>query len=67
MSREQQSPRRHDPALIGRELLRLAEKMGRRLHASGNIGRMVSVKLRKADFTTITRSRTLSEPTDFLV
>ncbi|GAA3242900.1 DNA polymerase IV [Actinocorallia longicatena] len=53
----------HDPELIDRELLRLAEKVGQRLRSSGNIGRTVSVKLRKADFTTITRSRTLGEPT----
>ncbi|GAB3693100.1 DNA polymerase IV [Actinocorallia lasiicapitis] len=52
------------PEVIGRELLRLAEKVGQRLRSSGNIGRTVSVKLRKADFTTITRSRTLGEATD---
>jgi DNA polymerase-4 len=28
------------------------------------VGRTVSVKLRRADFSTITRSRTLKEPTD---
>ncbi|MFI0445177.1 DNA polymerase IV [Actinomadura sp. 6N118] len=53
-----------DPAVINRELLRLAEKVGARLRASGNSGRTVSVKLRMADFKTITRSRTLREPTD---
>jgi DNA polymerase-4 len=53
-----------DPEVIRRELLRLAEKVGARLRASGNIGRTVSVKLRMANFKTMTRSRTLEEPTD---
>ncbi|WP_408648590.1 DNA polymerase IV [Streptomonospora mangrovi] len=53
-----------DPGLIHRELLRLSEKVARRLRASGQAGRTVVVKLRRADFTTITRSRTLPEPTD---
>jgi DNA polymerase-4 len=53
-----------DPEVIRRELLRLAEKVGARLRASGNAGRTISVKLRMADFKTLTRSRTLREPTD---
>lgn len=53
-----------DPETIHRELLRLAETVGARLRASGNTGRTVSVKLRMANFKTITRSRTLAEPTD---
>ncbi|MQY02333.1 DNA polymerase IV [Actinomadura macrotermitis] len=53
-----------DPEAIRRELLRLAERVGARLRASGNAGRTISVKLRRADFTTITRARTLREPTD---
>jgi DNA polymerase-4 len=53
-----------DPETIRRELLRLSEKVGARLRASGNAGRTVSVKLRMADFKTITRARTLREPTD---
>ncbi|RKS74522.1 DNA polymerase-4 [Actinomadura pelletieri DSM 43383] len=53
-----------DPEVIRRELLRLAEKVGVRLRASGNAGRTVSVKLRMASFKTITRARTLPEPTD---
>jgi DNA polymerase-4 len=53
-----------DPEVIRRSLLRLAEKTGERLRASGNAGRTVSVKLRMANFKTITRSRTLGEPTD---
>ncbi|MGI5490652.1 DNA polymerase IV [Microtetraspora malaysiensis] len=53
-----------DPEAIRRELLRLSERVAARLRASGQVGRTVSVKLRRADFTTITRSRTLREPTD---
>jgi DNA polymerase-4 len=53
-----------DPETIRRELLRLSERVAERLRAAGHVGRTVSVKLRRADFTTITRSRTLREPTD---
>jgi DNA polymerase IV len=53
-----------DPAIVARELLRLSEKTAARLRAAGHVGRTVSIKVRFADFTTITRSRTLSEPTD---
>jgi DNA polymerase-4 len=35
-----------------------------RLRAAGAVGRTVVLKLRFGDFTTITRSRTLSDPTD---
>ncbi|ADG88111.1 DNA polymerase IV [Thermobispora bispora] len=53
-----------DPETIKRELLRLSERVAARLRAGGYVGRTVSVKLRRSDFTTITRSRTLREPTD---
>jgi DNA polymerase IV len=53
-----------DPAVIHRELLRLSERTAARLRASGNIGRTIAIKVRFADFTTITRSKTLREPTD---
>jgi DNA polymerase-4 len=53
-----------DPTVIRRELLRLAEKVGGRLRAGGHAGRTVSIKIRFADFKTITRARTLAEPTD---
>jgi DNA polymerase-4 len=53
-----------DPEIIRRELLRLSERVGARLRAGGHVGRTVSVKLRMASFTTITRARTLSDPTD---
>jgi DNA polymerase IV len=53
-----------DPEAIRRELLRLSGRTARALRAAGCAGRTVVVKLRLADFTTITRSRTLPEPTD---
>ena len=53
-----------DPTVVRRELLRLAERVGSRLRAHGHVGRTVALKVRFADFTTITRSRTLPEPTD---
>src|SRR6266487_6379625 len=53
-----------DPEVIRRELLRLSGRTARSLRASGSVARTVVVKLRLANFTTITRSRTLPEPTD---
>jgi DNA polymerase-4 len=53
-----------DPAVVRRELLRLSERTAARLRASGHVGRTISLKVRFADFTTITRARTLPEPTD---
>jgi DNA polymerase-4 len=53
-----------DPEVIRRELLRLSEKVAARLRAQGVAGRTVSIKVRFADFSTITRSRTLRSPTD---
>lgn len=53
-----------DPALIDRELLRLAERVAERLRAGGWVARTLAVKLRFGDFETITRSQTLAEPTD---
>jgi DNA polymerase-4 len=53
-----------DPALIRRELLRLSQRTARGLRSSGCVARTVTVKLRLANFTTMTRSRTLAEPTD---
>lgn len=54
----------NDPERIHRELLRLSERVAARLRQGGHAGRTVSVKLRRADFSTISRSRTLREPTD---
>ena len=53
-----------DPVLIRRELLRLSQRTARGLRAAGCSARTVVVKLRLASFKTITRSRTLPEPTD---
>ncbi|HUC57091.1 MAG TPA: DNA polymerase IV [Streptosporangiaceae bacterium] len=53
-----------DPEVIKRELLRLAGRTARALRSSGATAKTISIKLRKADFSTITRSRTLKEPTD---
>jgi DNA polymerase IV len=53
-----------DPEVIRRELLRLSGRTARGLRAAGCSARTIVVKLRLASFKTITRSRTLSEPTD---
>ncbi|MFL6137556.1 MAG: DNA polymerase IV [Frankiaceae bacterium] len=53
-----------DPAVVHRELLRLSERTAARLRAAGTVGRTVSIKVRFADFSTITRARTLPDPTD---
>jgi DNA polymerase-4 len=53
-----------DPEVIRRELLRLSGRTARGLRASGSLARTVVIKIRLANFTTITRSRTLPEPTD---
>jgi DNA polymerase-4 len=53
-----------DHPTVHRELLRLAEKTAARLRSSGQLGRTVSIKIRFADFSTITRARTLPAPTD---
>ena len=53
-----------DPAVVLRELLRLAERTAARVREAGYVGRTVSIKVRFADFTTITRARTLPSPTD---
>nr|WP_042185772.1 DNA polymerase IV [Kibdelosporangium sp. MJ126-NF4]CEL16875.1 DNA polymerase IV [Kibdelosporangium sp. MJ126-NF4]CTQ91896.1 DNA polymerase IV (EC 2.7.7.7) [Kibdelosporangium sp. MJ126-NF4] len=53
-----------DRELLKRELLRLSEKTATALRGRGLRGRTVSIKVRFADFTTISRSRTLLVPTD---
>jgi DNA polymerase IV len=53
-----------DPAVVRRELLRLSERTASRLREAGWVGRTITIKVRFADFTTITRSRTLRDPTD---
>jgi DNA polymerase-4 len=53
-----------DPDVLERRLLRLAEKVGRRLRSGGVAGRTVTLTVRFASFETITRSTTLPAPTD---
>ena len=48
-----------DPDQIRRELLRLSGRTARGLRSSGYAAKTISVKLRRADFKTITRARTL--------
>ncbi len=53
-----------DAAEVRRHLLALSERTAARLRAAGLSGRTVTLKVRFSDFTTITRARTLREPTD---
>lgn len=53
-----------DLAHIDRELLRLSDAVAKRLRSGGWVARTVAVKVRFGDFTTLTRSQTLAEPTD---
>jgi len=53
-----------DPEVIRSVLLGLSSKVARRLRKGGHAGRTVTVKIRFADFTTITRSRTLDTYVD---
>jgi DNA polymerase-4 len=53
-----------DPERIKRELLRLSGRTADGLRAGGHVARTISVKLRLANFKTMTRSRTLAHPTD---
>ena len=50
--------------VVLRELLRLSAKVTARMRTAGVAGRTVTLKVRFADFTTITRSRTLGDATD---
>jgi DNA polymerase-4 len=53
-----------DPAELRRALLDLSGNVAVRLRRAGVVGRTVVLKLRYDDFRTVTRSRTLAEPTD---
>jgi DNA polymerase IV len=53
-----------DPEALKRELLEQADRVAVRLRQGGYRARTVSLKVRFADFTTITRSHTLPEATD---
>lgn len=53
-----------DVAVLQRELLGLADRVGARLRRGDLAARTVALKLRYDDFTTISRSRTLGEPSN---
>jgi DNA polymerase-4 len=53
-----------DPAVIRRELLRMADRTAIRMRKQGMVGRTVSISVRYADFTDLTRSATLPSLTD---
>ena len=53
-----------DLEVLGREIDSMAARVGSRLRASAYTGRTVTLKLRRYDFTTLTRSQTLPQPTD---
>lgn len=50
-----------DPAVLAREVVRLADAVAARLRTEGVAGRTVTLKVRFADFRTITRSRTVKD------
>jgi DNA polymerase-4 len=54
----------HSLAALHDEALRLADGVAGRLRAAGTAGRTVTLKVRFADFRTITRSRTVPTPVD---
>jgi DNA polymerase-4 len=53
-----------DPEVLERTLLALSEGVAGRLRAGGVKARTVAVKVRDSAFNTVTRQRTLQEPTD---
>jgi DNA polymerase-4 len=52
----------HDPERLRLEIVRMSDSVSSRLRASHLQGRTVTIKLRYGDFTTITRSHSLSRP-----
>ncbi|MFC5019117.1 MULTISPECIES: DNA polymerase IV [Streptomyces] len=54
----------HDRVRVGVEVGRLADRCVRRLRGSGLSGRTIVLKVRRYDFSTLTRSETLRGPTD---
>jgi DNA polymerase-4 len=53
-----------DRVVLRRELLRLVDRATAALRCRGLSGRTIALKIRYPDFTTMTRSRTLADPTD---
>ncbi|MFG2886551.1 DNA polymerase IV [Streptomyces sp. NPDC048297] len=54
----------HDRLRVGTEVQRLADRCVRRLRGAGLSGRTIVLKVRRYDFSTLTRSETLRGPTD---
>lgn len=54
----------HDRVRVGTEVQRLADRCVRRLRGAGLSGRTIVLKVRRYDFSTLTRSETLRGPTD---
>ncbi|GAB2898743.1 DNA polymerase IV [Streptomyces deserti] len=54
----------HDRVRVGLEVQRLADRCVRRLRGAGLSGRTIVLKVRRYDFSTLTRSETLRGPTD---
>ncbi|MDT0467937.1 DNA polymerase IV [Streptomyces gibsoniae] len=54
----------HDRIRVGLEVRRLADRCVRRLRDAGLSGRTIVLKVRRYDFSTLTRSETLRGPTD---
>lgn len=54
----------HDRVRVGLEVQRLADRCVERLRRAGLSGRTIVLKVRRYDFSTLTRSETLRGPTD---
>ncbi|MGX4654310.1 DNA polymerase IV [Micromonospora sp. SCSIO 07396] len=54
----------HSPADVDATLAGLVDRVARRMRAAGRAGRTVTLRLRFADYTAATRSRTLRRATD---
>lgn len=63
-SQETFSRETDDPDIICRELLRMADKTAARLRQARMFAQAVTISIRFADFTTITRTGRLTGPTD---
>jgi DNA polymerase-4 len=53
-----------DPTELRTTMLALSGKVAQRLRHAGQVGRTISIKVRLADFQTLSRSRTVDVPTD---
>jgi len=65
VSRETTFPKdTRDRALLKATLRYLGERVGSDLRQKGKLARCITIKVRYSDFTTVTRQKTLSQPTD---